>query len=266
MAFWKSLSAAAEKNAPQILMWVGVTSSITALVLTVRGTSKAQVLLAEKKEEKLQIADDRGEVPEEVTVKEELGVALRAYWPALTAEAGAILCFLLANKIHVRRSAALAALYKASEETFRLYQDNVRKRFGEKEEHEVERAVNQTKIEGAIAKDIGKVFDTGHGNQLFYDPWSGRIFRSNLEDIRHAINSFNKRLLNEGDLCINDWYDEINLEDTDAGYRLGWNCDCLADQVELVYEAHLLEDKTAVTAIQFRPQPDYDFRVSHYRR
>lgn len=263
-AFFKTIGVAAEKNAPTILMVTGIGGSITALVLGIQGTSKAHELLEEKKAQKVEQAESRGEVPEELTVKEEAGVALRAYWPALVTEAGAILCFLLANRIHIRRGAAVAALYKASEETFRMYQGKVRDRLGEKEEHEVHRAVNQEKIERAVAER--KVQETGHGTVCFYDPWSGRLFRSDIEYLRHAQNAFNKRLLNEGDLCLNDWYDEIDLENTESGYRLGWNCDCLADQVELSFEAHQLGDGTYITAVQFEAKPDYDFRVSHYRR
>lgn len=263
--FLKTLGATAEKNAPTILMAVGIGGSITALVLAIQETPKAMRLLDEAQKQKDQHAEDQDEIPEKLTLKEELCIFGKTYWPALLTEAGAITCFLIANKIHIRRGAALAALYKASEETFRLYQDKTRERIGEKEEHEIHRAVNQEKMQAASEK-IDRIVETGRGNQLFYDPWSDRIFRASLEDICHAQNSFNKRLLNEGDLCLNDWYDEINLPDTDAGYQLGWNCDCLADQVELIYEAHLLEDKTAVTAVQFAVKPDYDFRVSHYSR
>ena len=265
-SFFRAVGAAAEKNAPTILMLVGAGGSVTAMIMAIRETPKAHELLLKKKQEKKELAEDRGEVPEEITLKEEAGIFFKVYWPALLTEAGAIACFLVANKIHLRRGAALAALYRASEETFRLYQDKVRDRIGEKEEHEVHRAVVKNQIEDAFAQDTHTIFETGHGNQLFIDLWSKRIFRSNLEDIRHAQNSFNKRLLNEGDCSLNDWYDEIGLDDTCAGERLGWCCDSLADQVEIKYEAYLLDDKSAVTSIQFMPQPGYDFRYSTYRR
>lgn len=262
---FRTVGIAAEKNAPTILMMVGVGGSITALVMAIRETPKAQRLLAEKRLEKQELAEERGEIPEEVTIKEEAGIFLRAYWPAMATEAGAIICFLVANKIHIRRGAALAALYKASEETFRLYQDKVRDRFGEKETHEVEKSVNRQLVESKMDKNDLQIIETGHGNQLFYEKWSGRIFRSNIEEIRKQMNSFNKSLIQDNDLSLNDWYSKIDLDSTESGYRLGWCCDSVVDLVELSFDAELIGDGVAVTTIDYRPSPSYDFRGGNYR-
>ena len=45
-----------------------------------------------------------------------------------------------------------------------------------------------------------------------------------MEHLRKAENTINKQLIHDicGSATLNDFYDEIGLDHTDIGYKLGW--------------------------------------------
>ena len=67
--------------------------------------------------------------------------------------------------------------------------------------------------------------ETGNGNVLFREMYTGRWFRSNLDAVEQAIVRFKDRFDNGATLCMNDFYQELGLMGTTHGCTIGWNPD-----------------------------------------
>ena len=73
-----------------------------------------------------------------------------------------------------------------------------------------------------------------------------------------AVNKFNKRLLNEDFLSLNEFYDELGVKHTKLGDDLGWNIgnDGL---IEVTYDTCLSPDNKPCLVMNYRIEPRYDF-------
>ena len=98
---------------------------------------------------------------------------------------------------------------------------------------------------------------TQKGNSLCYDAFSGRYFYSDIEKIKRTENEFNRRLLQEDYLSLNEFYYELGLSGTYIGDRLAWRAD--RGLVETNFSAQLAEDGTPVLVLEFITPPSYDY-------
>jgi len=66
------------------------------------------------------------------------------------------------------------------------------------------------------------VEETGRGDLLCFEGFSGRWFRSSEEDVKRAVSMFRRRFLNGEYLSLNDLYDLLGIERTRFGNTWGW--------------------------------------------
>jgi hypothetical protein len=81
---------------------------------------------------------------------------------------------------------------------------------------------------------------TGNGNELFYDCYSAKYFRSSVRFIEKALNSYEKDILDEDYEDINGWITHLGLPtmDDDIGSQLGINSSMVRSEglhTELTY-------------------------------
>lgn len=93
---------------------------------------------------------------------------------------------------------------------------------------------------------------SGQGLHLAYDDWCGRWFRSSVQAIESAVNRINQRLILEGEVSLNDFYDEIGLSPVGVGEIFGWSGGPL---IELMFSAMLSDEGTPVIVASFREEP-----------
>ena len=98
-----------------------------------------------------------------------------------------------------------------------------------------------------------KVIQTGHGNDLFYDEWSGRWFVSDISFIKESIVSLNYQLMNDMYVSLNEVYQYLDLPTVGSGRDFGWNCDY--GTIELDVRAQLDETDRPYTILSFRNEP-----------
>ena len=128
---------------------------------------------------------------------------------------------------------------------------------GEKKEQGIRDAVAKDKMKKDPVVDK-EVIITGRGSSLCYDSIS-RYFECDIETIRKAENTINKKLLNEMYVSLNDFYYEIGLRPSDIGDDLGWNID--DGLVDLYFSSQIAEDGRPCLVINYRIAPRYDFRT-----
>lgn len=257
-AIFTDLGKAARKHSPEILTGIGIAGMLSTTVLAVRATPKALMLIEEKKREK----KFAGEQPE-LTKVEIAKTAWKPYIPAAVTGVASVACLVGASSVNARRNAALAAAYALSESTLADYKEKVVETIGEKKAQEVKDAIAKDRVENDPVSRK-EVIITDKGETLCYDALSGRYFKSDIEYIRRAVNNLNERLLFDTHISLNEYYDEIGLEEIfPMGENLGWTVDpdsANKGLIELDFSSQLAEG-TPCLVVGFRNAPRYDYEM-----
>ena len=257
-AIFTDLSKAARKHSPEILTGIGIAGMLSTTVFAVRATLKALMLIEEKKREK----KFAGEQPE-LTKVEIVKTAWKPYIPAVVTGLASVACLVGASSVNARRNAALAAAYALSETTLADYKEKVVETLGEKKAQEVKDAIAKDQVE-KNPPSKSTVIATDKGETLCYDSISGRYFKSDIEYIRRAVNNLNERLLFDTHVSLNEYYDEIGLEEIfPMGEDLGWTVDpdsANKGLIELDFSSQLTEG-TPCLVVGFSNAPRYDYEM-----
>ena len=211
------------KNAPDLLLTVGVCSLIGSTIMAVKSTPKANRILEEKKDS---------------TKIEKLKSVAPCYASsALLACAGtaSIIC---SRNITKNRFTAMATAYTVTSSTLRSFKKNL---------EEVVEPEKVKIIKSKVANDNLKeskndipINNDEDKKPLFFDSTSGRYFRSTINDIDRAVNELNKQMMNDMCIRLNDFYNEIGLDRIKIGEDLGWNID--KGLIEVRYDSTIADN------------------------
>lgn len=208
------------KHSPAILSIAASVGVIGTAVSASKATLKANEVVQEM----------RYTSEERPTKKDEFKATFKFYIPTAVVAALTITCIAGSNKISNKRLEALAVAYTLSESRRREYQQKMIEKLGEKKEEKIRKEILQDKLDSnPVEFDDMNVILTGNGNQLCYDEWSGRYFRSSWESLRHAENQINAQILNEMRASVNDFYSFIRIPQVSSGEDLGWNSDVISE-------------------------------------
>lgn len=246
--FIKTVGNKLSEHSPEILTGIGITGLLSTTVLAVKATPKALRLIDEKKEENN---------TDELTNMEVVKTCWKCYIPAAVTASVSVACLIGANSVNNKRNAVLATAYKLSESAFSEYKEKVIETIGEKKEEEVRDKIAKDRIEKNPVNN-NEVIITGKGDVLCYDIVSGRYFKSDVDKIRKAENTLNKKLMNDMYCSLNEFYDLIGLPFTQMGFDLGWNVN--DSLVEIEFSTQLSEDDTPCVVIQYSVLPKCDYQ------
>ena len=254
--FIKNVRMSVSKHSPEILTGIGITGMITTTVLAVRATPKALKLLEMENERRK--GENEAQEVEPLTKIDVVKVAWKPYIPAAVTGVMSVACLIGASSVNARRNAALATAYKLSETALTEYREKVIETIGENKEREVREAVDKERVH---QKPVQKndVIITGKGNTLCFEHLSGRYFRSDIERIRKAENTLNKRMLHDifGHVSLNEFYDEIGLERTELGDTVGWKVD--KGMIDIDFSSQITEDGEPCLVIEYLVAPHYGY-------
>lgn len=239
--FIKGFKKAVVDNSPLILTYVSVAGLISTTVMAVKATPKAL--------QDLQWAQHDQET--DLTFKQTVLVSWKHYIPAAAIGVLTMASIIGAQRINSRRNAALVTVYSITETAFKEYQSKVKEQIGTSKEEKVRTEVAKDYISKAPMVNA-EVHITGLGEQLCYDSFTGRYFKSDLETIRKAQNDINARVINDMYASHNDFYKIIGLPPTAFGEEVGWNVDNMMD---LEYTSHLADDGRPCIAIEYHATP-----------
>lgn len=253
----KTIGKSIMKNSPTILTSASVAGLITTTLLAIRATPKALLLLNDEEEERWKKHPD-GDFPV-ITKKETVIITWKCYVPAAISGAVTIACMLSANSINLRRNAALAGLYSLSETALKEYQAKVVETIGQNKERKIKDEIAKDKIDkDPVTKK--EVIITGKGEVLCYDSLSGRYFKSDIEQIRKALNNLSSDLITNVDdfISLNEVYSELGLSSTKTGDMLGWYIDDTnRGIIEPNFSSHLTDDGRPCLVLDFVCEPRY---------
>lgn len=237
------------KHEPEILMGMGISGLIFSTVWAVRATFKASKAIRDYKDSK-QI--------DKITPKEAFKLTWRYYLPVVASTTLSVPCVIAGNRVSSKRYAALATAYTISEAALQEYQDTTREIVGEKKAKQIQETVDAKKIEETY-KGGNQIILTGNGESLFFEPLSGRYFKSNWNDIAKAANELNANALSNmnGQITLNEWFNRLGLEDTEIGDTMGWQLDNNPHNLIVIeISSHITKDNIPCGSISYKVQPN----------
>lgn len=190
------------KQAPTILTGVGAVGVVATAVLTVKATTKASALLAEQHDENL----DKFEI-----VKS----CWRFYALPVATGIGTIACIFGANVLNRKQQAALTSAYIFLDQSFKEYRSKVKELYGEKD---VRKAIVEDRQEEENLSPLGEKL-------IFYIEYYEHFFERTMLEVRDAEYALNRKMVVEGDVCVNDFLNLLGLPRTNIGSILGWSLD-----------------------------------------
>jgi len=245
------------KNSPSILMALGIGGMVAAVVVAIHEPIKVEeeIYLLEKDE--LHKADEKeqGE-PIKHPVWPRVKIYAKHYWPTAAIVVSSAGCLIFANRINLKRNAALLAAYQLSAMNLKDIREKIVEMDGEKKLQKVNDAIAKDKVE---ASSPSTIVISGEGEHLIYDVPSGRYFMGNIERIRQAVNEINKNLYNYNYASLNDFYDYVGLDHIGTGYKLGWHMNTTDDLLEMEYSSQITKDGRPCLVIKYDVKPIYDF-------
>ena len=253
-----------KKRSPEILTGIGIAGMATTTVLAVKATPRALMLIEEEKRrqnyELLKAAKESGdEECDHVTQLHPIEIvrtAWKCYIPTAVMGTVSMFCLIGASSVSSRRNAALITAYTLSESRIKDYRDKVIETIGEKKEKVVRDEIAKDKVErNPVANS--EVIITDRGGALCYDVLSGRYFKSDIDNVKKAVNDANHQLLNHSYISLNDFYSYIGLDDTKIGNDIGWNVS--QGLIELDFSSQLASDGTPCLVLDYVNAPTYNF-------
>lgn len=153
-------------------------------------------------------------------------------------------------KAETKEKLAYHAALAAGEKMLTDYRNEIKKTVGEEKEKDIhEKSVVNNMVEPSVIPGCKD------DEVMYYEPITARYFACTRERLDAAVNEVN-RLLNMGDeVMLNSFFDELDLERSDAGDVLGWDLR-FDGLVTVSCKGHVSEDgKVPAIAIVYNVPP-----------
>lgn len=169
--------------------------------------------------------------PAELTKIEVVKACWKDYLPCAAAVGLTVTAFFRLYSRFSKENAALHGLLSVSEATVEHLQQKMISEIGEKKALPIINETKQEVMDEVKPKEAKQkvLYLDSHGDELinFCDPWSKRTFRATKVQVCKAIEQVNLNLHDDGRALLNDFYEWLGLEDSEAGDLVGWEIDTL---------------------------------------
>lgn len=242
-----------KKHSPEILVAAGVVGVVVSGVMACKATLKATEVLDNAKKDINDIRDvaadaEAGIIPADKYTQEDYkkdltivyvqtGVKLaKLYAPAIAIGALSITGIVASNRILSKRNAAIAAAYATVDRGFKEYRGRVIERFGKELDRELKYDIRAKEIGEIKVDEKGKekvVKETVNTATVSERSSTSRVFDETCPNwernaeynnmfLRQTESWANRKLQEDGFLFLNDVYDMLGFQKSQAGQVLGW--------------------------------------------
>jgi hypothetical protein len=231
-----------QKHSPTILFAAGVVGVVGSTVLACRATLKVHEVLNDDNKDRELMKDavsdsgvqySTGEYRQDLTISylRSSGRLAKLYGPSVVLGVASIGALAGAHRIQNNRIAAISAAYTAVDKAFSQYRARVIDEYGEDKDREfrygVDKYVEQEETtSGVKKKEVKKAAGTsGSPYARVFGPGNTNYKATpefNLLFLKMVQNWCNDRLQQNGHLFLNEVFDELGLDRTTAGQRVGW--------------------------------------------
>lgn len=243
----KALRRFASKRSPEILLAVGIGSSLASIIFAVKATPKALKSIEEAQAE---------------TAVDKVKAGWKHYIPSAVLFACAVVCLVSGNRVSSKRNAALAAACTIAEQSLRTYKDSVAETVEPEIQEKIEDVVASKQVKRAPDPRDCYIYNLNPDGVLFLEPITGQPFRSDKESIRAAANTIKQKMLNDGfsgTASLEDFFDELGLNiPSETKSVLGWNIsgNCLDD---ISFSAQIAGNGDPCLVLKYDKPPIYNY-------
>jgi len=237
-AFVENARKGIASKSPELLIGFGLFGFVATSVLTVRATTRAIDKINLEKQKRVDDVEDAECVT--LTKKEVTQVCWKEFILPLCTGVLASTCIITSSCIYRNRysvlqdkNTALATACGCANMALKEYKNKVVETIGEKKAKEIDKKIVEDHVKADEVTGY-YIVETGHGNYLWKDEFSGRYFRADTNWVDKQINYISSLSLSAmgGSGCypnMNDLYLAIspNLEPTTPGKVLGWRGDVI---------------------------------------
>ena len=229
-----------KKYAPEILTSVGIVGFVVAAVMGAKATLKLEPIVDKLNDDLAQIKGHQRMVPNADVKKDKIQAYSKAvlrigrtYGPAVGVGLGSAVCVVSAHGILRRRNVALVAAYQVLEKSFSNYRERVVEEYGEEKDLEYRAGLRTESIkEGNKTVIMTSEIDRVKGaspygrwfDQVNATEWN-KLPEYNLMTLRAQQAYANQKLQIQGYLFLNDVYESLGIERSQAGQVVGWYID-----------------------------------------
>lgn len=236
-----------KKNAPDILMGVGIVGFVTSSVLVGKASTKIGALTEELQTNlnsvEVCLRAQANDYSEEDAKKDRMIMytqsslkIVKLYAPAVSVGVFSIGCVLKSHNILKNRMMSLSAAYATLAVGYKAYQERVAARYGEEAEKEIRYNISTVKTEETTVNAKGKektvVTETKVMDATGISPYAKFFDENNInwEDNPEFNLQFltaqqryaNDKLKANGYLFLNEVYKSLGFPETKAGQVVGW--------------------------------------------
>lgn len=224
----------AKKNSPKALFVVGIGGVVVSTVLACRATLKLEKTLEEFKDEVDLIKENEGK--EDATQQRKTLVYVytknsvklaRLYAPAIIVGGASIAALTTSHVTLSRRNSNLTAAYTALSMAYDSYRDRTRDEVGTEKELDIYHAATDHKVTVGSKTETLKVVDPNQYSVYakMFDEANPNWQKSpelNRNFIQCRQNYLNHVLQSRGHVFLNEAYEGLGFEHTQAGAVCGW--------------------------------------------
>lgn len=232
------------EHGSKIMLVGGIIGTGVALCMTADATLKAHDIL--EKEKKAQGVDN-------LPVKETFKKAAPCYIPAAVLWGVSALGIAGGYKAEANNAVATMAAYKLAESSLQEYKNATKEVVGDKKEQKIRQKVTENHMNTYSISDTQVYRAYGRGDSLFFEVYSGRYFRSDVDTIKKAVNDLNEELFNNGMVTLNEFYNALGLPETKLGDDYVFDAQKGTIKVDYMYSN--AEDDSPCAEIEFESEP-----------
>ena len=240
-----------KKHSPEILIVTGVAGVIASAVMACKATTKIGKVADDHKKQINEVHDSlergytkSGETYNEEDSKKDLTIIYaqtclkyaKLYAPAVILGTLSLTAIVSSNNILRKRNVALAAAYTAVDKSFKEYRGRVMERFGKDIDRELRYNIKAKEIEETVVdengeeKKVKKTIEVADPNsysdyaKIFDESCVGwtKSPEYNLMFFKQQQAHANRLLQQNGILFLNDVYEMLGFQKTQAGQVVGW--------------------------------------------
>lgn len=241
------------KKSPVILSCIGAAGVVATTVLAIRATPKAVELLEEAAESKKNTGD--GSSDEKLTVMEKVRVAGPVYIPTMLAGVTTVGCILGSNVLTYKQQVSLMSAYAIADSSYKKYREKAKELYGKANDILVQNELSKDRYKKNFGEYSIQVTD---GKLLWYEPYRDEFFEMSEKEVMDAEYHINRNFALRGETNLNEFYEFLGLEPTDAGCEIGWDIysdEYAFEKLWIDFEHHLVvaEDGTEYYRIEIVP-------------
>jgi hypothetical protein len=227
------------KNTPVVLVVVSCAGVIMTAIMVHTAALKADAILEPYRVDL--------EPDERIPFKQVFKSTWKVYAPAIGVGVITLASIITMNRVNERNAAILTAGATLATTTLKEYQRHILDEIGAEKESKIRnRMAKDTLARTDLPSGALDLLVMGEGEILCLDSFSGRYFKSSVENIRKIENDLNHELLQTMYMPLNTLYYALGMETIDVGEVLGFNTD---NMISFHYSAQLNPQKKPVLVL-----------------